>query len=137
MQKVTKLLLKHGVEGLISENDDFFKQNITQALALKLNDTVKEIKENISEKLLFSNNETPSSPELAQFLIFLETFKPGIYTFKNGSSINITESNIDDLQGLFECLSPSNRTKMVSEIFTDAITFKQHLNFFQKAKQVL
>ncbi len=137
MQNVTKLLLKHGVEGLISENEDFFRQNITQALALKLNESVKEIRENVSEKLLFNDTYTTESGELSEFLNFIDNFKPGIYNFKNGSSINITESNIDDLQELFECLNPQNRQKMVSEIFTDAITFKQHLNFFQKAKQVL
>jgi len=137
MQNVTKLLLKHGVEGLISENEDFFRQNITQALALKLNESVKEIRENVSEKLLFNDTYTTESGELSEFLNFINNFKPGIYNFKNGSSINITESNIDDLQELFECLNPQNRQKMVSEIFTDAITFKQHLNFFQKAKQVL
>ena len=137
MQNVTKLLLKHGVEGLISENEDFFRQNITQALALKLNESVKEIRKNVSEKLLFNDTYTTESGELSEFLNFIDNFKPGIYNFKNGSSINITESNIDDLQELFECLNPQNRQKMVSEIFTDAITFKQHLNLFQKAKQVL
>ena len=98
---------------------------------------MKEIRENVSEKLLFNDTYTTESGELSEFLNFIDNFKPGIYNFKNGSSINITESNIDDLQELFECLNPQNRQKMVSEIFTDAITFKQHLNFFQKAKQVL
>jgi hypothetical protein len=131
------LLLKHGLESLIAENDNAFKQKISQALALKLNNSFKEIKENVSKKLLFQNLSTDTTPELNEFVDFVQNFKPGNYTFKNGSIINILESEMEELKELFESLSPKNRQKMVSEIFDSGIVFKQHIEFSKKAKKLL
>lgn len=131
------LLLKHGLESLIAENDSAFKQKISQALALKLNNSFKEIKENVSQKLLFQTLATDPTPELNEFVDFIQNFKSGNYTFKNGSIINISESEVEELKGLFESLSPKNRQKMVSEIFNSGIIFKQHIEFSKKAKKLL
>lgn len=137
MENVTTLLLKHGIEGLISENEDFFKQNITQALAMKLNETVAETKKMVSQNLLIKESSTRSSEELNEFVNFLNKFIPGTYTFKNGSSINITESEINSIKQLFESLNIKNRQKMVEELFTDSTSFKQHINFSQKVKHLI
>ncbi len=137
MFSTTQILLKHGVENLILENHEFFKQNITQALALKLHESFKEIKKNITEKLLTTEKETQNTSELKEFVEFINFFSPGIYKFKNGSSINISESDMQSLKSLFEALSPENRKNMVSQIFEDGTTFKQHINFSQKVKQLL
>lgn len=136
-KEITSLLLKHGIEGLLSENEDFFKQNITQALALKLNESVASTKEAVSKHLLHKDQTTPESPELVEFLNFVESFKPGIHKFKNGSSINITDSEMEMLKNLFESLNPENRQKMVSEIMEDGTSFKNHLTFSQKVKQLI
>lgn len=136
-REITSLLLKHGIEGLLSENQDFFKQNITQALALKLNESVAEVKNSVSKNLLHNNQTTAESPELSEFLNFVESFKPGIYKFKNGSSINITDSEMEMLKSLFESLNPENRQKMVSEILQDGTSFKNHLTFSQKVKKLI
>ena len=136
-REITSLLLKHGIEGLLSENQDFFKQNITQALALKLNESVAEVKNSVSKNLLHNNQNTAGSPELSEFLNFVESFKPGIYKFKNGSSINITDSEMEMLKSLFESLNPENRQKMVSEILQDGTSFKNHLTFSQKVKKLI
>lgn len=138
MDNITKTLLKHGVEGIISENEDFFKQNITQALALKLNESVKEAKQEATKSILFTKiQNTQDMPELQEFVKFIENKSPRNFTFKNGSSINITESIIKDLTQLFESLNTKNRQKMVTEIFNDANSFKEHLNFSQKVKSLL
>ena len=131
------LLLKHGLESLIAENDNAFKQKISQALALKLNNSFQEIKENVSKKLLVRPVETEGTPELNEFISFIKNFKQGNYTFKNGSIINISESDVAHLKELFESLSPKNRQKMVSEIFDSGTSFKQHVEFSQKAKKLL
>lgn len=138
MHNISKTLLKHGIEGMISQNEDFFKQNITQALALKLNECVQEIKEETKHKIMFSKFiETDSSAELKEFLdVTKDTTKKSIQ-LKNGTNINISEENLKDLVCLFESLDTKNRKKMVSEIFNDPKTLKENLNFIQKAKKLL
>jgi hypothetical protein len=136
MQNTTHLLLKHGIKYLFLENQDLFKQNITQALAIKLHESFGEIKKNICQNLLFTEQQTETSDELNEFVDFIENFKPGMYKFKNGSSINISESDMKSLKCLFESLSPENRKQMVSEILTDGSAFKQHVNFSQKVKNL-
>lgn len=133
----TKLLLKHGVQSLLEENDDFFKQNISQALAIKLNETVNESKNMVSERLLENSSKTQNTAELHEFIKFVNDFDRGIYTFKDGTNINITESEIKELKNLFESLNPKNRQKMVSDIFNDGETFKNHIRFAQKVNKLL
>jgi hypothetical protein len=137
MEHTTTLLLKHGIQGLISENEEFFKKNITQALALKLHESVAEIKTDVAKSLLDKQYVTRPSTEITEFVEFLNKFQGGTYKFKNGSSINITESEIQLLKQLFESLNPNNRQKMVSEILTDGAAFKQHIEFSQKAKRLI
>jgi hypothetical protein len=133
----TNLLLKHGIQGLLSENEDFFKQNIIQALAIKLHESVQEVKESVSKDLLQKREETKLTAELEEFVNFYDNFKAGTYKFKNGLSINITESDAVVLKKLFEGLNPENRQHMVSEIFQDAGTFKRYLSFSQKVNKLL
>ena len=137
MIPTTKLLLKHGVRSLLAENNNFFKQNIIQTLAIKLDKTVKESKNLVERKLLQKDAITENTQELREFLDFINNFKGGVYNFKNGSSINITESEIQSLKQLFESLNPQNRQKMISEIFEDGIKFKEHINFSQKVMKLL
>jgi hypothetical protein len=137
MSNITTLLLKHGIEGLLSKNEDFFKQNITQALAMKLNESVGETKKAVAKTLLYRQENTKPSENLVEFINFVNKFKPGNYTFKNGSSINITESEMNLLKSLFESLSPENREKMISDILEDGTLFKQHITFSQKVRKLL
>jgi len=138
MQNITKTLLKHGLEGMISQNEDFFKQNITQALALKLNESVKEIKEETTHKVLFPKfATTEETVELKEFLELVKNKINKSVKLKNDTNINITEENLKDLAHLFELLNPKNRKNMVSEILNDPKTLKEHLAFFQKAKTLL
>ena len=132
-----KLLLKHGVESLVEHDENIFKENIIQSLALKLNETVKETKSLVTKNLLQRPSTTGATPELNEFLNFISNFKGGNYTFKNGSIINITESDIHELKKLFESLNAINRQTMVSEILIDGEKFKDHLTFSQKVKQFL
>lgn len=137
MSKVTDLLIKHGLDGLIAKNDDSFKNNLIQALSMKLNESFLEIKKEISKGLLRRPLETNSSENLVEFVKFIETFKPGIYTFKNGSNINISDSDVGYIKTLFESLNAANRTKMVNELFEDGTKFKQTLEFAKKTKNLL
>jgi hypothetical protein len=137
MKNITTTLLKNSIEGLLSKNEKFFKQNLTQALAIKLHESFLQVKNNVSKKLLYTEEQTPDSVELKEFIDFTENFNPGIQKFKNGFSINISESDVILLKKLFESLSPENRQKMVSEILTNEEALKQHLTFSQKVKNLI
>ena len=137
MKNITTTLLKNSIEGLLSKNEKFFKQNLTQALTIKLHESFLQVKNNVSKKLLYTEERTPDSIELKEFIDFTENFNPGIHKFKNGFSINISESDVVLLKKLFESLSPENRQKMVSEILTNEEALKQHLTFSQKVKNLI
>jgi hypothetical protein len=137
MKNITTTLLKNSIEGLLSKNEKFFKQNLTQALAIKLHESFLQVKNNVSKKLLYTEETTPDSIELKEFIDFTKNFNPGIHKFKNGFSINISESDVVLLKKLFESLSPENRQKMVSEILTNEEALKQHLTFSQKVKNLI
>ena len=74
---------------------------------------------------------------LSEFIDFVNNFKSGNYKFQNGSNINITDSDILHIKNLFESLNVKNRERMISELFTDGTTFKQHLTFSQKVRNLL
>jgi hypothetical protein len=54
---IAKTLLKNGIKEMISENEEYFKQNIEQALAVKLNDSIASVREEVSNRL-FEKTET-------------------------------------------------------------------------------
>lgn len=133
----TRLLLQNGIKSMLVEEDADFQQNITQALALKLNDSISTIKKAVSEKIFEKSESTESSLELNEFLEFINSFKEGKYTFQDGSNININESQIESIKKLFESLNSTNRQLMVCEIFKSPATFKQHLDFATSTKGML
>ena len=136
METKSKKLLKKGIISLLPENNDIFKQNIIDALVFKIHENVDITKKLIGKNLLF--RETPTqSPELLEFIEFVNSCVPGTYMFQNNSNINITESDISSLKQLFESLNPSNREKMVSNILKDGSVFKQHLAFSKKAHKLI
>jgi len=132
-----KLLLKSGIENIIFKNDESFKQSIIKVLAIKLNETIKETELLVSKTLLYRESSTPENQTLSEFIDFVNNFKSGNYKFQNGSNINITDSDILHIKNLFESLNVKNRERMISELFIDGTTFKQHLTFSQKVRNLL
>jgi len=132
-----KRLLKSGIENIIFKNDESFRQNIIKVLASKLNENLKETELLVSKTLLYRESVTPANTSLNEFIDFVNNFEPGNYKFQNGSNINITDSDILQLKNLYESLNVKNREHMISELFTDGITFKQHLTFSQKVRNLL
>ena len=132
-----KLLLKSGIENIIFKNDESFKQSIIKVLAIKLNETIKETELLVSKTMLYRESSTPENQTLSEFIDFVNNFKSGNYKFQNGSNINITDSDILHIKNLFESLNVKNRERMISELFIDGTTFKQHLTFSQKVRNLL
>ena len=125
----TRLLLQNGIKSMLVEEQSDFQQNITQALALKLNDSISTIRKSVTERIFEKSETTETSLELNEFLNFINSFE--------GSNINITENEMENIKKLFESLNPTNRQLMVSEIFKSPATFKQHLNFASSTKGMI
>jgi hypothetical protein len=137
MESLTKILLKNGIKGMLSENESYFKENIVQTLSFKLNASIQEATLALSENLLVSETTTPEAQSLTNFVIFLESFKPGKFKFKDDGVINITESDIKNLKNLFEGLNTKNRLKLTKDIFKSPTHFRQHIEFSKSAKGLL
>jgi alcohol dehydrogenase YqhD (iron-dependent ADH family) len=137
MSITTKTLLKNGLTALAHLEEEYFKENITHALAFKLNDAIDDAYKTATETILHKTAITETSEELNKFLQFVENFESGKYQFKNNSELNIVESDVDALKNLFEALNVKNRQKMVEEIFNDSDIFKQHVEFYNQAKGLL
>lgn len=133
----TDELIKSGINSLREQNEAAFKKNIQEALNLKKAVIAESLTETISRSLLETPKPVCESEAAKVFGNFVDTFVPGKYTFQNGSSINITESEVEDIQSLLESLNPQNQEKMLGEITTDGMAFRQHLQFYNNIKALI
>lgn len=133
---IARTLLKNGIKEIISENEEYFKQNIEQALAVKLNDSIFAVRQEVANRLFEETQDTKPSEQLQEFVNFIETFKPGKFSFKDGSVINITEKEKELVKDLFENLNAKNRDQMINEIFNSTLNFKQHIEFAQQTRKL-
>jgi hypothetical protein len=134
---IARTLLKNGIKEMISENEEYFKQNIEQALAVKLNDSIASVREEVSNRLFEKTETTDSTPELNGFLHFMENFEPGKIILKDQSLINITENEKELIKSLFESLNPENRKRMTKEIFENTASVRQHIEFAKQTRNLL
>lgn len=137
MSTLIHSLLDNGIKELANLEEEYFKKNVLDALSLKLNESLKEVFVESSANMLVSRPNTKSTLELKQFIEFVENFKPGKFVFKNNSVLNIDESQIEDIKELFDLLSDKSRKIMTEEIFKDSTSFKNHIEFYNKAKGLL
>ena len=133
---ISRTLLKNGIKEMISENEEYFKQNIEQALAVKLNDSIFAVRQEVANRLFEETQDTKASEQLEEFVNFVETFKPGKFSFKDGSVLNITEKEKELLKDLFQNLNAKNRDQMLTEIFANSLNFKQHIEFAQQIRKL-
>lgn len=133
---VSRTILKNGIKEMFSENNESFKENIQQVLAIKLNESITNVNREVSRQLLDNNTTTANSEELNYFLEFITNFKPGKHSFKDGSIINITESEKENIKNLFETLNTKNRELMIKQIFESGILFKEHIEFAKQSRNL-
>ena len=133
---ISSTLLKNGIKEMISENEESFKQNIEQALAVKLNDSIFAVRQEVANRLFEETQDTKSSEQLQEFVNFVQNFKPGKFSFKDGSVLNITEKEKELVKDLFENLNAKNRDQMLNEIFASSLNFKQHIEFAQQTRKL-
>lgn len=136
-----KNLIHRGINELIEENEDLFKQNLMYALAFKLNESIELTKVDIQNKLLKLPLQTTEVTEDVQiFLNFVEGYfknPTDKILLKDNSVININEEDIKSVKMLFENLSPKNRQTMAENIFESNESFKQHLNFYKNSEALI
>lgn len=137
MYDTNKILIKNGIREIISENEETFKNSISQALAMKLNTSIQTVRNEISKNILQNESCTKESEDITNFINVVESLVPGKFICKDGSNINITENDIIKIKNLFESLNPENRQKMAQEIFKSSIVIKNHLDFAQKSKELI
>ena len=133
---ISKTLLKNGIKEILSENDNYFKTNIEQALAVKLNDSISSVREEVCSRLFEDTETIQSSSNLSEFINFIQSFKAGNFIFEDGSVINITENEKELVKNLFENLNTKNKNLMVNQLFTNSTTFKQHIEFAQQTRKL-
>lgn len=133
---ITQILLKNGIKEMLSENEEHFKQNIEQALAVKLNDSIAEVRHSVSNRLFENESLTSNDKDLNEFVNFIQNFKPGKYTFKDSTNLNITEKEMVLVKNLFESLSPKNRINMSKEVLGSLKNFRQHVEFAERTKEL-
>lgn len=137
MYNTNKILLKNGIFEMLSENEENFKNSIAQVLAIKLNDSMTLVREEVSKNLLNSEAYTTDSQNIKHFVEFVESQVSGKFICQDGSNINITENDVEKLKNLFESLNPENREKMAKDVFKTSTSFRQHVEFAKNTKELL
>lgn len=132
MENISSKLIKNGITALAEDEDVYFKKNILQSLSIKINNAINEVLFETRKNLFHQQQSIKPSPELETFLSLVES--PAKIQLKDDNIINITETEIKALKGLFENLSTENKEKMINSVFNDYPSFKQHIEFYQKSK---
>lgn len=137
----TKNIIHRGIQELILENDEFFKQNLIYALSNKLNESMEIIQQDSQQNLLKTKfQDTEITEGVEQFIEFINSYedhKNHRLILKNKAVINITESEIKALKILFESLNNKNRQKMAKSIFENAENLKNHVEFYNQIKGII
>lgn len=137
--KISNMMLKNGFYYLINENEDQFKKSLIDVLSFKLNESIDYLHFQFKKSLLKDNKVqiTDDTKEMKDFISFIESYDPMVSSkikLKNDSVINITESDMEAIKGLFDSLNPKNRQQMVEQIFQDKVSLEQHIDFYKKVK---
>jgi len=140
MKHPSTLILESGINDLIKENDSAFKKSLINSLSLKLNEAIKEVENEFKSKMLMSSDRYSLSDEIKEFVEFVENYDPKLKNklkLKNGTFINISETDFNDLKEMFDTLNNKNREIFVKEITESPTKLKSNLDFYKKAQRVL
>lgn len=132
MNDISYKLIKNGLQALTEQEEGYFKKNIVQSLSIKLNRAIKDVYSETKKNLMIKEDFSKSTKELNAFLKIID--KQEKIQLKNNSIINITENDANALKELFEHLNSQNRQKMVENVFDSVSSFRQHIEFYNKAK---
>ena len=140
MKNLSTIILKSGIHSLIYESEDAFKKSLTNSLSFKLNEALKEVHKNTSAGLFHAEDVTEITEDIKNLINFLENYEiksTNRFTFKNNTSINISEQDAKKIKVLFNSLNSKNRKIMAKTLFEDLQGFKKTLEFYENAKKVI
>jgi ribosomal protein S20 len=140
MNDLSTIILKSGIQSLIYESDEAFKKSLINSLSFKLNEAIKEVQETTSSGILHLEEKTEINEDVGNFIMFVENYESKSSTklnFKNNTSINISEQDMEKLKVLFNSLNSDNRKTMTKTLFENAYGLKNTLNFYEMAKKVI
>lgn len=140
MNDLSTIILKSGIQSLIYESDEAFKKSLINSLSFKLNEAIKEVQETTSSGILHLEEKTEINEDVGNFIMFVENYESKSSTklnFKNNTSINISEQDMEKLKVLFNSLNSDNRKIMTKTLFENAYGLKNTLNFYEMAKKVI
>lgn len=140
MKNPSTLILESGIKDLIKENDLAFKRSLINSLSLKLNESIKDIEKEFKSKMMLNIEQNVSSNQIKEFVEFVENYDPKLKNklkLKNGTLINISESDFDNLKKMFDTLNNKNREIFVGEITESPAKLKSNLEFYKKAQRIL
>ena len=140
MKNPSTLILESGIKDLIKENDFAFKRSLINSLSLKLNESIKDIEKEFKSKMMLSIEQNVSSNQIKEFVEFVEDYDPKLKNklkLKNGTLINISESDFNSLKKMFDTLNNKNREIFVGEITESPAKLKSNLEFYKKAQRIL
>jgi hypothetical protein len=136
-QRVHKL-----VENLMEGEEDLFFAGLKQELSTRKEDLCKSISikifENLTTSLLNKSvNENEDIKKLINLLTELNKNKKAKIEFKNGSIINISESEIAPLKLLFDQLNDKNQKHLAKNIFETPNFLRETIQFAKNTKGLL
>lgn len=140
MKNPSTLILESGIKDLIKENDLAFKRSLINSLSLKLNESIKDIEKEFKSKMMLNIEQNVSSNQIKEFVEFVENYDPKLKNklkLKNGTLINISESDFNSLKKMFDTLNNKNREIFVGEITESPAKLKSNLEFYKKAQRIL
>lgn len=140
MKNPSTLILESGIKDLIKENDLAFKRSLINSLSLKLNESIKDIEKEFKSKMMLNIEQNVSSNQIKEFVEFVEDYDPKLKNklkLKNGTFINISESDFNSLKKMFDTLNNKNREIFVGEITESPAKLKSNLEFYKKAQRIL
>lgn len=140
MNDLSNIILKSGIQSLIYESDEAFKKSLINSLSFKLNEAIKEVQDTTCSGILKLEEKTEINEDINNFIEFVENYDPkssNRLNFKNNTSINISEQDMEKLKVLFNFLNSDNRKTMTKTLFENAYGLKKTLNFYETAQKVI
>lgn len=141
MNDIEKSIIKSGIESILTEEEeDVFKTSLEECLSLKLNEVLKDIKNEVNKNLLIKKDHTEINKDIEKLIYFLENYNSitnNKLEFKNNSIMTIQEEEVKIIKNLFDFLNGKNRKILAENVLNDYSSFQQNIEFFKNLKYLL
>ena len=141
MNDIEKSIIKSGIESILTEEEeDVFKTSLEECLSLKLNEVLKDIKNEVNKNLLIKKDHTEINKDIEKLIYFLENYNSitnNKLEFKNNSIMTIQEEEVKIIKNLFDFLNGKNRKILAENVLNDYSSLQQNVEFYKNLKYLL